>query len=48
MSSEGLVWPLSGLEWGPGDCSVSNVTQSGSFSVRSGKGELLVVVELSF
>jgi thiamine pyrophosphokinase len=47
MSSEGLSWPLSGLEWGPGDCGVSNVAKTGSFSVRSGKGELLVVVELS-
>jgi len=48
MSSEGLAWPLAGLTWGPGDCGVSNVAQSGSLSVRSGKGELLVVVELNF
>jgi thiamine pyrophosphokinase len=47
MSSEGLAWPLSGLVWGPGDYGVSNVAQSSSFSVHSGRGELLVVVELS-
>lgn len=46
MSSEGLVWPLSGLSWGPGDCGVSNVAQKGTFSVRAGSGELLVVIEL--
>jgi thiamine pyrophosphokinase len=46
MSSEGLDWPLSGLDWGPGDCGVSNIARSGTFSVRAGRGELLLVVEL--
>ena len=47
MSSEGLKWPLGGLRWGPGDFGVSNLAPEGSFSVRSGKGELLVVLLLS-
>lgn len=44
MSSEGLKWPLSGLSWGPGDCGVSNVATEGAFSVRAGRGDLLVVL----
>jgi thiamine pyrophosphokinase len=44
MSSEGLKWPLAGLSWGPGDCGVSNVATEGAFSVRAGRGDLLVVL----
>jgi thiamine pyrophosphokinase len=46
MASEGLKWPLAGLRWSGGDCGVSNVAVDGRFSVRAGRGELLVVVLL--
>lgn len=45
MSSEGLAWPLSGLRWGPGDFGVSNRCTGGTFSVRAGRGALLVAAE---
>jgi len=44
MGSAGLKWPLDGLEWGPGDCGVSNVALEGRFDVSAGRGEILVVV----
>jgi thiamine pyrophosphokinase len=44
MSSEGLKWPLDGLVWGPRGFGVSNVANEGRFRVRSGRGDLLVVL----
>jgi len=44
MGSEGLEWPLAGLEWGAGDCGVSNVATEGPFRVSAGRGDLLVVL----
>jgi thiamine pyrophosphokinase len=46
MSSTGLKWPLDGLAWGPGEASISNVAQEGSFRVSAGRGDLLVLVLL--
>jgi thiamine pyrophosphokinase len=47
MSSEGLRWPLSGLSWGPRDFGVSNVAPDGAFSLRAGRGDLLVILLLA-
>lgn len=44
MDSSGLKWPLAGLDWGPGDCGVSNLAADGAFRVHAGRGDLLVVV----
>lgn len=47
MHSEGLTWPIDGLSWGPGDFGISNRADSGQFSIRAGRGDLLVVLALS-
>jgi thiamine pyrophosphokinase len=47
MHSEGLTWPIDGLAWGPGDFGISNRADSGQFSIRAGRGDLLVVLAVS-
>lgn len=45
MGSEGLSWPLDALSWGPGGFGISNCSVGSGFSVRAGRGALLLIVE---
>lgn len=44
MYSEGLKWPLAGLEWGPGKFGISNIAQKTQVSIKAGTVDLLVVL----
>lgn len=44
MSSEGLKWPLEGLEWGEGSFGVSNVACAKRVSITAGSSSLLVIL----
>jgi thiamine pyrophosphokinase len=46
LSSEGLKWPLDGLEWPRGYGGVSNLVTSDCARVRVGRGSLLLIREL--
>ena len=46
LSSEGLKWPLAGLEWPRGYGGVSNLVTGDPAKVRVGRGRLLMVLEL--
>jgi thiamine pyrophosphokinase len=46
LSSEGLKWPLDGLEWPRGYGGVSNLVTSERARVRVGRGALLMIREL--
>ena len=39
MESSGLVWPLAGLRWGPGDYGLSNRAQKDEVRIAAGKGD---------
>jgi thiamine pyrophosphokinase len=44
MSSLGLLWPLDGLAWGPGDFGLSNRASEGRILISAGEGDLLVLI----
>jgi len=46
LSSEGLKWPLDGLEWNRGDAGVSNLCVEDRVVIRVGEGRMLVVQTL--
>jgi len=46
LSSQGLKWPLAGLEWTRGDGGVSNLVIGDPARVRVARGSLLMVLEL--
>jgi thiamine pyrophosphokinase len=46
LSSEGLKWPLAGLEWGRGQGGVSNLVTGDPARVRVRRGRLLMVLGL--
>jgi thiamine pyrophosphokinase len=43
MSSDGLKWPLDGLEWHHGDVGISNVVTGDPFRVEMHSGRLIMV-----
>jgi thiamine pyrophosphokinase len=47
FSSEGLKWPLDGLEWARGQGGISNLVTSDPARVRVGHGSLLMIRELT-
>ncbi len=46
LSSEGLKWPLAGLEWGRGQAGISNRVTADRGWIRVGRGRLLLVRNL--
>ncbi|OHD76185.1 MAG: thiamine diphosphokinase [Spirochaetes bacterium RBG_16_67_19] len=46
LSSEGLKWPLDGLEWARGQGGISNLVTSDPARVRVRRGSLLMIREL--
>jgi len=44
--SEGLKWPLEGLEWDRGFFGISNVAPRGNFSISAEKGRFMVILPL--
>jgi thiamine pyrophosphokinase len=44
--SEGLKWPLEGLAWDSGFYGLSNVAESGEFSIEARKGRFMVILPL--
>ena len=47
LSSEGLKWPLDGLEWGRGYGGISNLVTADPARVRVRRGSLLMIRELA-
>jgi thiamine pyrophosphokinase len=47
LSSEGLKWPLDGLEWPRGRGGVSNLITADPARVRVRRGSLLMIRELA-
>jgi len=47
LSSEGLKWPLDGLEWARGQGGISNLVTSDPARVRVRRGSLLMIRELA-
>ncbi len=47
MDSEGLKWPLTGMEWKRGEMGISNIVTSDHGRVRVGKGKLLMIRTLA-
>jgi thiamine pyrophosphokinase len=47
LSSEGLKWPLDGLQWPRGRGGVSNLVTADPARVRVGRGSLLMIRELA-
>jgi thiamine pyrophosphokinase len=45
-ASRGLKWPLNSLNWNRSFCGVSNITETGSFSVQVIRGRLMVIVPI--
>jgi thiamine pyrophosphokinase len=44
--SEGLKWPLEGLAWDRGFYGLSNVAETGEFSIMARKGRFMVILPL--
>jgi thiamine pyrophosphokinase len=45
-ASRGLKWPLNGLNWDRGFFGISNIAETGSFSVQVIRGRLMVIVPI--
>jgi thiamine pyrophosphokinase len=45
-ASGGLKWPLNGLNWNRGFFGISNIAETGGFSVQVIRGRLMVIVPI--